>query len=554
MANHFKNLSAGLLATIALMGCNLGVEREEDAAPTQGYYFEGYIYDGVTNERLSDYEISASQRGETISGSVSGDGHFMFGPIQPDHDYVVTIEAEDYREFFAAQSQMGSLPNSDDNQATFYYEAFLFPTSIVSPEVTLDFYTPDGAGSRPDGTLRLTPTGGGVLSGVHLDASTTTPSVGGQIWTNDADGRQRTVTFPVEDGEVVVEEGDLIYGVAYTGTIYGSDGYAYESFTYTSGLEGDRTISLERLDPQNLAITHNSLEISNRNEDAEIVITFNYPIELASSLPGGQLREIIDDAFTITSPNLDNDGNTNVLVSNIGDEPDERERGTSLDIDGNTLTLSWARDNSNFDTRDGDDPIESVTYGALDQINLRIEDGRTDQEVNLATLLGTSSLTVYVDGASATNPLPDLALESTSTSGSQSGGVVTVEYEFNRPIELATTSYSAVQMAEFVDDSFSINSPNAQVNPDVGWDMMNTLPADSLATVQERGTSISVSGSTLTLTWNGSLATADALDPILEVTFPNLTLVQIRPVGTTGAEDTSLGAFVGVSQPVTLSP
>src|SRR5690606_14649100 len=149
----------------------------------------------------------------------------------------------------------------------------------------------------------------------------------------------------------------------------------------------------------------------------------------------------IDDAFSIFSPNFDSDANANVLVANIGDDPADRDRGTSIEISGNTLTLTWARDDANFATMDADDPIESVTYSALDEVVLRIADGRVDQETNLATLLGTDSLTVYVDGVSATNPVPPpppLALNSTVATGNQTTGPVTVVYTFNRNIELNT--------------------------------------------------------------------------------------------------------------------
>jgi|GEM_PF-6522219 len=554
MSNQFKTLLAGALAATTLMGCNLGVSREDSTTP-EGFYYEGFIYNGVTNERVTELTISASQRGDSVAANVDEDGHFLLGPIKPDHDYVVTIDADGYRDFFAAERGLSNLPNSEDNQATFYYEAFLFPDDIVSPEVTLDFFTPDGIDARPNGTLRLTPTVGNALSAIHLDGSTTVGSVSGQTWSNDADRRERTVTFSVEDGQVVVSEGELVYGVAYQGTIFGSEGYAYEDFFYTSGLEGDRTVSLNRLDPQALALTANSLEVSNANADAQIVLTFNQPIELAEVLPTAELAETLDDAFEIESPDIDNDGDSNVLVSNIGDDPGAQERGVSLAIDGNTLTLSWARDDSNFDTTDADDPIESATYSGLSNIGLRIADGRVDQEVNLATLLGTDSLTVYVDGVSATNPAPPLALSSTVTTGDQLSGNVTVVYTFNRDIEFDTDFTTELAMAENIDNFFVITTTNAQVNPNPGWDVTNVLATNFSSIVQERGTSISISGPQLTLAWDRSfLQTADPLDPILTAVFQNLGSILLRPAGTTGAEDTNLSALAGGTETVTLTP
>lgn len=537
MSNYFKLFLASALTVGSLAGCNLGVPRDgvEDA---QGYYYEGNIYDGVTSERLSDFTLTVSQQGETISAQVDANGHFMVGPVAPDHDYTVTIEAEDYREFFSVISGAFGPPPSLDGRQTFFYEAFLFPTNIESPEVNLSFFTPDGIDARPSGMLRLTPTDGAGLSGIHLGPSTTAGSIPGQVWPNDADRRQRTVNLEVEDGEVTVEAGELVYGVAYTGTVYGADGYTYENFFYVSGLEGDRTIQLLRLDPTALTLTANSLDISNINDDGEVVFTFNHPIEYGDAATGAQRHERIDDAFSISSPDYDDDGNFNVLVSNIGDDADERERGTRIRISGNTLTLSWDRDDSNFATTDEDDPIEYVEYASLDSIVLRPAGGRVDQEVGLDAMLGTNVVRVYIEGDAPTNGPGPIFFESVTPSFATRS----VTYTFNQAIEFVSTANLEV-MEEAIDNNFFIDSPDANFDA-----VMNILPASASATVQERGTSMTITGSSLTLSWDGTLETTDLADPINSISFGGLNSIQIRPVGNgSNSQATTLSTLIGTT-------
>ena len=342
-----KQITKLFLSSATLLGvaaCSLGVDFKDNLEA--GFYYEGQIFNGVTSDTVTSFEIDISQNSKTINGTVDEDGHFTVGPVIADHDYKVTIEADGYRPFYSVITGPNSLPSSIDQRETLFYEASLFPSDIESPEVNLSFFTKDGAGARPDGTLRLTPTGSTALSALSLN--TTVGSISNQTWNNDADPRERTVSFTVDNGEVSVEAGALIYGVAYTGTIFGSEGYAYAGFNYTSGLEGDRTVSLERLDPTDLALTANSLEISNRNSKGEAVFTFNQKIEFTGGSTAGQQKEVIDDAITISSPDYNDNGVLNVLIPALGDSPSNQERGSSVTIDGYTLTLSWDIDDATF--------------------------------------------------------------------------------------------------------------------------------------------------------------------------------------------------------------
>jgi hypothetical protein len=108
------------------------------------------------------------------------------------------------------------------------------------------------------------------------------------------------------------------------------------------------------------------------------------------------VEEAIDDGFGIVSPDFDADGEVNALT--FSDEVDASERGTSIEIEGDTLTLRWAREEENFETVDGDDPILNASYD-VSRVVLRPVDGRADEEATLESLLGSAVIDVLVDPA-----------------------------------------------------------------------------------------------------------------------------------------------------------
>lgn len=125
--------------------------------------------------------------------------------------------------------------------------------------------------------------------------------------------------------------------------------------------------------------------------DGEVVIVFNQPIELDPTFTAASVAERIDDAFFADIDDTDGDGV--VYTFHPDDSDQEQEKGTSFSIEGNVLTLSWNRDDA-FQTEDPDDVIAAVEWGALDWIYVRPVGGGIGERVNVASLVGSSTIEV----------------------------------------------------------------------------------------------------------------------------------------------------------------
>lgn len=391
-----KISNLGLLTLLASTAFACSVDRTQTVS--SGYYFTGWVYDGVTNERLAgeDYELFATFGTETISGSQSEEGRFWVGPIEPFHDYTISIDAgENYRPFYASQSFLVGAARGADGRQSQLFEAFLFPSpdQLPSPPLTFTIQTPDG--TLANGQLRVTPANDVGESVLNLQGDID-GSVDGQVWENDADRKFETVVAEIVDGVVTFNEGDLVYGVEYEATVFAVEGYSLQSFTFRSGVTDDQTVVLSRLTEQALAITANSLDYGvGLDEFATIVLTFNQEIELSPSFSEASVFEAVDDGFTISSPDADGDGDVNQLYFS-DDDDDIQEHGAYFVIDGNTLTFLWDRVDDNFETTDNADPIAFASYN-VSSIRLRPVGARAEREVALATLLGATSIGIQVD-------------------------------------------------------------------------------------------------------------------------------------------------------------
>lgn len=380
---------AAVMAAGALSACSLD---RNVAVSEAGYYFQGYIYDGVSNERIDDYSMNVQFFNTEVEATVNDDGQFLVGPIEPFQDYTVTIDADNYREFFASEPFFVGEPRGRNSTQTQVFEAFLFPEDLESPALTFDLSTADG--ERPDGTIRVTPADDVGTSAIALD-NAINGSVNGQVWSNDADRKTRTVTANVDGGMVTFEQGDLVYGVTYTATLFNTEGEQFQSFDFTAGFTDNQNVTLARLAEQDLTIVANSLTVDNLDEEATITLTFNRNIELSPRFTEDSVKEAFDDAFTISSPDADNDGERNDLTTDDAD--DVQERGARFKIDGNQLTLRWQNNDSNFDNRDNGDPIASATYD-ITMFTLVPAGGRSEQERSLSALLdGAATLTIFVE-------------------------------------------------------------------------------------------------------------------------------------------------------------
>src|SRR6186713_2130786 len=104
-----KLSNLGLLTLLASSAFACSVDRTQSV--TAGYYFTGWVYDGVSNDRLGDgnddgYDLHVTFGKDTLHASVNDEtGRFWVGPVEPFHDYTITIDAGgDYRPFYASQS------------------------------------------------------------------------------------------------------------------------------------------------------------------------------------------------------------------------------------------------------------------------------------------------------------------------------------------------------------------------------------------------------------------------------------------------------------------
>jgi hypothetical protein len=113
-----------------------------------------------------------------------------------------------------------------------------------------------------------------------------------------------------------------------------------------------------------------------------------------------------------------------------------------------------------------------------------------------------------------------------------------VTFEFNQDIELSACTLPGGN-PELIDSGLSIVSPDTNNNL-----TRNTLKPNVSPAVQERGTSVTAAGKTLTLAWNPSvgLLTSDPQDAITQVTYTNLTSLFVQPVGKPGAK-VSIGSL-----------
>jgi len=122
---------------------------------------------------------------------------------------------------------------------------------------------------------------------------------------------------------------------------------------------------------------------------AVVALEFNHPVELADSGYPGGAAEALDDSLAISSPDDDADTFVNALQDDVADST--QERGVTISIASNTMTIEW-NPSIGLITQDTDDPILSVTYGGLANVLVRRINAPSSEQT-LATLLGATSIT-----------------------------------------------------------------------------------------------------------------------------------------------------------------
>ncbi len=346
--------------------------------------YVGRVYDGTTGDQVTRYTLVAEYMDVRMDAAVDENGRYLVGPVLPGHDFTIEIDHEGYRSFMAHNAQFEDEDTEDID--SFYFDAYLFPSNLPSPEVTFDIHLAQ-TDADATGLIRLAPAG---QSSLYDDAAEQPAGVPTQVWFNDEDLQASTVATPFSGSSVTFAEGDLVYGVNYNVTVYDVDEYQDFTATFQSGIDGHQSYVLSHETDAPLALVFASTELGIANPSGEAILVFNQPIAFFDSNLIDRYEEALDDNFAINSPDADIDGEGNLLP--VDEDELVRERGTSMVIEGDTLTLRW-----NFSSlleSDSDDPIEHLIYGGLNSIELLATRGPITNRASVGTLLGSDSITV----------------------------------------------------------------------------------------------------------------------------------------------------------------
>jgi hypothetical protein len=376
-------------------------------------YFTGRIYDGVSQKRVTDYAMRLEYFDRVIAASVSADGRYVVGPLLPNADYSIVIEADGYRSFLSHNAKIAAVPCTStttggtgtgtgtttcsvtNNVTSFYYDAYLYPESVHSPATLARFRVRNDT-ALPSGTVRFSPRSG---SSLFDEASETPAGVNGQVWGNDEDLQQRTVVKTFTNGEVQIAEGELTLGVSYEVSVFGVSNYALlEGASFKAGFETNPTFTLDFVTEAPLQVVGWSTQFDELSPDGRVEIRFNQPIARWPLTAESSVVRQLNDGFRIISPDKDADAQTNVLVdaATLVAPVSPTYRGVSFEISGDRLIFTWARATGVFSKVDVDDLITHVQYRALDQVQLYSAALPNSTPVALSTLLPGGILQVQI--------------------------------------------------------------------------------------------------------------------------------------------------------------
>ncbi len=354
-------------------------------APGSGatQYFAGRVYDGVSLTRLTDYAIRLEYFDRIIQGTVDATGRYVVGPLLPNSDYSIVIEADGFRSFLSHNKRVTSTGTTAPT-TSLYYDAFLYPTAVQAPAVSCRFRL-SGKSELPTGFVRLAPRSSSSL----FDEEAELPAgVDRQVWSNDDDLQQRAVVRELVDGNALFEPGELGLGVLYAVTLYGVNDYGIPATaSFRAGVDKDPVWVLDPLVTTALKVVGVSSRSLPLSPDASVVIRFNQPIALSPRVAEGTMLRALNNGFTISSPDSDLDTVTNALVA-TGDTA--TYRGVTFTVSGDALRLAWNRVGA-LATEDGDDPINSVTYGGLDQVWVYPSTAAQPTASSLSDLVGAAT-------------------------------------------------------------------------------------------------------------------------------------------------------------------
>lgn len=362
-------------------------------APVHEVYFVGQVYDGATGTRLTGYQLNVRYRDQTLSAEVGPDGRFVVRKMPAFQDYTVEILADNYRAFRSHNSMV--LPPAArgdrdyDTAQTLYYDAYLFPSNLVSPAITMNVRKGTSTGDPAAGKMRVRPTSASSLADTPQEIPA---GVGVQLWSNDEDLQAKPIARDFTDGRITLAAGELVYGVRYLLSIYEVAGYQPFEGTVTAGVDGTKTLVLQDESADPIALVNQTASLCKpptaptETQAASVSFEFNQNIELStSSYPGGHAEQI-DDQLLISSTNTNADLNVNTLANDLSSSV--QERGTVLTVNGKTLTVAWNA-NQGLATKDPGDTITLVRWN-LSGIQIQPV-GKPGQKVTLLSLYPQAS-------------------------------------------------------------------------------------------------------------------------------------------------------------------
>jgi hypothetical protein len=361
MTGRFRNLAIRNLALLAIAASACG---GKDSHEDNQVFFVGYAYDGATGTRLDKTmlnDVSILYGDKTILFDIADDGRFTSKTALPTwRDYTVKIDATGYRSFASyntgidvpASLAMTNGVAQAETVQTLDFSAYLFPVSLKAPKLTLTITVPDSMTGGPvtdmvNGQLRLRPQStSAILIG---GSSTTTPAK--RIWANSEDLLTQTIETSFSNGSATIEEGAMVYGVAYQLTVFGVEGYQPLDFTGTSGtsstnppiVAGTVTSASFMLSP----VAQDPLKIvafdgascvppspTSNVYGGKLTLTFNFDVEPV----GSTIAEDIDNGLSITVPS--SSSTTYCTLRSASGDPSQ-ERGSKVEFAGNTMTFSF---------------------------------------------------------------------------------------------------------------------------------------------------------------------------------------------------------------------
>ena len=363
------------------------------------YYFDGRVYDGAHGTRVTDYKVQLQFLDRRIDGQVDNDGRYFVGPLTPFNDYTVEIRADGFRSFLSHNvmkvnddltNNNNTRDDGDHPDVSQYFDAYLFPTSVTTSPLTVLVSLSDKP-DAPSGTIRLRPTTSSSLFETLVD---TPAGVDRQVWQNDDDLQFATITRDFTNGQITFAPGDLVYGVTYAVTIFGVTGHAQLDGAFTAGFDDGPNFIVSPLGKSPLLVSFVSTQLGTPVASGEVVFVFNQPIELDPLSSADIEVRVLEQNFSIDSPDANANGTQNKLRPYDPTAP-ASALGLTATVASNKLTVKWSSAQA-LATTDAADPIRSVTYGGLDMFTIRPLGGGANDTVSIGTLLGMNSITVPV--------------------------------------------------------------------------------------------------------------------------------------------------------------